>query len=113
MDGAKACSLRTFGRLRAWGFIANFITMRPTPIWDLILNLIRIHEKDALRMRIRNQNNHLHFPVAEAGLSPTHFQADTFPSSFRERITVQHDGIDTDLVAPKPDAAWNWILVSH
>jgi hypothetical protein len=63
-----------------------------------------IHEKDALRMRIRNQNNHLHFPVAEAGLSPTHFQADTFPPSFRERITVQHDGIDTDLVAPKSDS---------
>jgi glycosyltransferase involved in cell wall biosynthesis len=63
-----------------------------------------IHGKDALRMRIRNQNNHLHFPIAEAGLSPTHFQADTFPPSFRKRITVQHDGIDTDLVAPKPDA---------
>ena len=29
-----------------------------------------------------NQNNHLHFPVAEAGLSPTHFQADTFPPVF-------------------------------
>jgi len=63
-----------------------------------------IHEKDALRMRIRNQNNHLHFPVAEGSLSPTHFQADTFPSSFRDRITVQHDGIDTDLVAPNPAA---------
>ena len=63
-----------------------------------------IREKDALRMRIRNQNNHLHFPVAEAGLSPTHFQANTFPDSFRSRITVQHDGIDTDLVAPNPDA---------
>ena len=63
-----------------------------------------IHEKDALRMRIRNQNNHLHFPVAEAGLSPTHFQADTFLPSFRERITVQLDGTDDNLVAPKSDS---------
>ncbi len=55
-------------------------------------------------MRIRNQNNNLHFPVAEAGLSPTHFQANTFPDSFRSRITVQRDGIDKDLVAPNPDA---------
>ena len=65
---------------------------------------IRRSSSKGVRMRIRNQNNHLHFPVAEAGLSPTHFQADTFPPSFRKRITVQHDGIDTDLVAPKPDA---------
>ena len=32
------------------------------------------------------------------------YQDDTSPPSFRKRITVQHDGIDTDLVAPKPDA---------
>ncbi len=35
--------------------------------------------KDALRLRVRNLNNHLHFRIAEAGISPTHFQADTFP----------------------------------
>ena len=31
MDGAKACSQRTFGQLRVWGFIVSFITMRPIP----------------------------------------------------------------------------------
>lgn len=61
-------------------------------------------DTDALRLRIRNLNNTLHFDAAEAGLSPTEFQADTFPADMRKKITVQHDGIDTDLVRPNPDA---------
>jgi glycosyltransferase involved in cell wall biosynthesis len=61
-------------------------------------------EKDKLRLRIRKLNNMMHFDIAEAGLSPTQFQADTFPETFRSKITVQHDGIDTDIVCPNPDA---------
>ncbi|SEL15401.1 Glycosyltransferase involved in cell wall bisynthesis [Roseovarius nanhaiticus] len=60
-------------------------------------------EVQPLRIRLKNLGNHLHFPVAEAGLSPTEFQADTFPPEFRNRITVCHDGIDTSWSAPKPD----------
>ncbi|QYX56162.1 glycosyltransferase [Roseovarius sp. SCSIO 43702] len=55
-----------------------------------------------LRIRLKNINNHLHFPVAQAGLSPTRFQADTFPPEFRDRITVAHDGIDTAYSRPDP-----------
>jgi len=55
-----------------------------------------------LRIRMKNLGNHLHFPVAEAGISPTAFQADTFPDAFRSRITVCHDGIDTGRAAPDP-----------
>ena len=64
-------------------------------------------EKDpgsACRLRLKNLNNLLHFEVADAGISPTHWQASTFPSSFRERITVVHDGIDTDALQPNPGA---------
>ena len=53
---------------------------------------------------MRNLNNHLHFDIAEAGLSPTKFQAGTFPPSFREHITVAHDGIDTNHVTANTDA---------
>ncbi|MCZ7676913.1 MAG: glycosyltransferase [Roseovarius sp.] len=53
-----------------------------------------------LRIRMKNLNNHIHFPVATAGISPTRFQADTFPMPFRDRITVCHDGIDTALARP-------------
>ncbi len=60
-------------------------------------------EADACRLSLRNLCNLAHFEVADAGLSPTHWQASTFPESFRKRITVAHEGIDTDLVSPNPD----------
>ena len=55
------------------------------------------------RLRLKNLNNLLHFEVADAGISPTHWQASTFPDSFRKKITVVHDGIDTQSIAPNPD----------
>lgn len=58
---------------------------------------------DACRLRIKNANSLLHFDVAEAGLSPTHWQASTFPEPFRSKISVVHDGIDTAALAPDPD----------
>ena len=54
------------------------------------------------RMRIKNANNLLHFDLADAGLSPTQWQASTFPAPFREKISVIHDGIDTGQLAPNP-----------
>ena len=54
------------------------------------------------RMRLKNLNNLLHFDIADAGLSPTQWQASTFPLPFRDRITVIHDGIDTEAVQPDP-----------
>lgn len=55
---------------------------------------------DACRLRLKNLNNLLHFEVADSGLSPTHWQASTFPEAFCRKITVVHDGIDTEAVAP-------------
>ena len=60
-------------------------------------------EGEVCRLRLKNLNNLLHFEVADAGISPTHWQASTFPDSFRNKITVVHDGIDTQAVAPNPD----------
>jgi len=57
---------------------------------------------DACRLRLKNLNNLLHFEVADAGISPTHWQASTFPTPFRDRITVVHDGIDTQALVPDP-----------
>ncbi|WP_296762747.1 glycosyltransferase [Sediminimonas sp.] len=64
----------------------------------------RLGAKDRLRIRLKNLNNHLHMSVGDAGISPTHFQADTFPPEFRRRISVIHDGVRTDLLRPDPDA---------
>lgn len=57
-----------------------------------------------IRLRLKNINNHLHFDMAQSGISPTLFQADTFPQPFREKITVVHDGINTDTLVARPDA---------
>ncbi|MBR9839758.1 MAG: glycosyltransferase [Rhodobacteraceae bacterium] len=61
-------------------------------------------ELDPLRIRMKNLNNRLHEEIMDAGISPTRFQANTFPPEWRDRITVAHDGIDTDVVRPNPDA---------
>lgn len=61
-------------------------------------------QSDPLRLRLKNLNNRLHEEIMDAGISPTAFQAGTFPDQWQDRITVAHDGVDTDLVAPNPDA---------
>ena len=58
---------------------------------------------DASRIRLKNLNGLMHLEMADAGLSPTRFQANTFPERFRERIAVIHEGVNTDLLTPRPD----------
>jgi Glycosyltransferase len=41
---------------------------------------------------------------ADGAISPTNWQASVFPKHLREKITVVHDGIDTEMVAPNPKA---------
>lgn len=59
---------------------------------------------DACRLRMKNASDLLHFSQAEGGLSPTHWQRSVFPQPFRSRITVIHDGIDTRILQPDPQA---------
>lgn len=44
---------------------------------------------------------------ADAGLSPTQFQAGTFPPELRQKISVIFDGVNTQTIAPNPDARLN------
>jgi glycosyltransferase involved in cell wall biosynthesis len=59
---------------------------------------------ESCRVRLRNVNNMLHLHLADSGMSPTKWQADSFPSWFRSKITVTHEGIDTTRVGPEPQA---------
>ena len=43
---------------------------------------------------------------ADALLSPTAWQASTFPPEIRPKISVIHDGVDTTRIAPDPGAAY-------
>jgi len=62
---------------------------------------------EACRLKLKNVNNLLHFDIANAGISPTQWQASTFPQPFREKITVIHDGIDTLSLVPNPKVVLN------
>lgn len=60
---------------------------------------------NACRLRMKNLNNIMHFQVADGGISPTSWQAGSFPEPFRSRIRVIHDGIDTQAVRPNPEVS--------
>jgi len=60
--------------------------------------------EQACRLRLKNANYELHFPMAQAGLAPTQWQRSVFPQRFQPRITVMHDGIDTERLRPDPQA---------
>ncbi|NQY59155.1 glycosyltransferase family 4 protein [Cognatishimia sp.] len=61
----------------------------------------------AQRIRMKNVNNHLHLPLGDMGICPTDFQAASFPKVFRDRISVIHDGIDTEVAKPNPDVVFD------
>ena len=52
------------------------------------------------RLTLKNINNIMHFQHADAGISPTYWQASTFPEPFRSKISIIHDGIDTENLVP-------------
>ncbi len=64
---------------------------------------------DAGRVTLKNANILLQFQKADSGISPTQWQASTFPAHIREKLTVIHDGINTELLAPDPDARFELV----
>ncbi|MDA8920717.1 glycosyltransferase [Gammaproteobacteria bacterium] len=55
------------------------------------------------RVELKNANILLQFQNNVDGISPTHWQANTHPKHIRKKITVIHDGIDTDKLIPNDD----------
>lgn len=55
------------------------------------------------RLRLKNLHHLLQFENADAAISPTYWQASTFPELYRKKITVIHDGIDTNKIIPNPN----------
>lgn len=62
----------------------------------------------AFRLRTRNAVNLLSFDAADWGNTPTKWQRSLHPPEMRTRLTTIHEGIDTALVHPNPDA---WVKV--
>ena len=59
---------------------------------------------DVLRLRLRNTVNLHALECGDWGLSPTRFQYGSFPQRHRQRISVIFDGVDTNRIAPDPEA---------
>ena len=56
---------------------------------------------DLFRVRAKNSINLLGMDAADWGLSPTAWQKSRYPDYFQPRISVIHEGVDTDALAPK------------
>lgn len=63
---------------------------------------------DMARFSATARNAHLMMGIlqCDAALTPTHYQADSFPAELQSKITVIHDGINTDAMSPDPNASF-------
>jgi glycosyltransferase involved in cell wall biosynthesis len=59
---------------------------------------------DAPRLRIKNAPILVDLYSCDRGLSPTNWQKSQFPPEYQSKISVLHDGVDTDYFCPKPGA---------
>ena len=62
----------------------------------------------AFRLRTRNAVNLLSFDAADWGNTPTAWQRSLHPPELRTRLTRLHEGVDTQFIAPDPEA---WLKV--
>jgi len=62
----------------------------------------------AFRLRTRNAVNLLSFDATDWGNTPTKWQRSLHPPEMRTRLTTIHEGVDTNLVRPNPEA---WVKV--
>jgi glycosyltransferase involved in cell wall biosynthesis len=59
-------------------------------------------------LRTRNALNLIGFDAADWGHSPTYWQRSLYPPPMQHRISVVHEGVDTDRVRPDPGA---WLRI--
>jgi glycosyltransferase involved in cell wall biosynthesis len=60
---------------------------------------------DRARVRTWNALHALNLTQCDAAVTPTHWQKSRHPEIFQPKITVQHEGIDTENLGPDPNAA--------
>ncbi|NEQ51969.1 MAG: glycosyltransferase [Leptolyngbya sp. SIO3F4] len=62
------------------------------------------NEEIEAKLRVRNAAILIDLYSCDRGLTPTHWQQQQFPPEYHNKLTVCHDGIDTNFFKPKPDA---------
>ncbi|HEY8117684.1 MAG TPA: glycosyltransferase family 4 protein [Methylophilaceae bacterium] len=61
---------------------------------------------DICRIKIRNSHHLLSLESCDWGITPTLWQANQLPSAYHPKISIIHEGIDTDNVKPNPEASF-------
>lgn len=61
---------------------------------------------DVCRIQVRNSCHLLSLENCDWGVAPTKWQASQFPEGYRSKISIIHDGVDTDAVKPDPKASY-------
>ena len=61
---------------------------------------------DVCRIRTRNALHLMNLQAADWGVTPTNWQLKQHPREYQQRIEVIHDGVDTEKVAPNPEATF-------
>jgi glycosyltransferase involved in cell wall biosynthesis len=57
-------------------------------------------------LHLKNAATLLALQDADAGVAPTVWQRSTYPAEFHQKISVIHEGVDTDTARPEPGAAF-------
>ncbi|MFZ4534778.1 glycosyltransferase family 4 protein [Propionivibrio sp.] len=60
---------------------------------------------DVCRINTRNSLHLLNLEMADWGLTPTRWQQSQHPAEYQRKLSVIHDGVDTDLVRPNPQVS--------
>ncbi|MFZ5775638.1 MAG: glycosyltransferase [Thermodesulfobacteriota bacterium] len=61
---------------------------------------------DALRLRTINALHLMMLEACDAGVCPTAWQKSLFPKAYHPKLTVAHEGINTELAKPDPAASF-------
>jgi glycosyltransferase involved in cell wall biosynthesis len=59
---------------------------------------------DNCRIKIRNSLHLTSMEYCDWGLTPTMWQASQLPEAYRPKVSVIHEGVNTDIVKPDPEA---------
>lgn len=59
---------------------------------------------DEAKIRVKNAPILMDLYACDWGLSPTIWQKSQFPKEFQQKMTVMHDGVDTEFFKPNPGA---------
>lgn len=63
-----------------------------------------VTDDDVARVRVKNMHHMLSLKDADWGISPTHWQHSLHPPEYQSKISIIHDGINTDVCKPNPNA---------